>query len=105
MLSAIFYDQSKNTQASTAGAIPGIVAFIIVEVGAWFMIFTMIIRAVRRGETFDYGNMEAVPDFEGNKKLPNFIVALLPLILVFVLYTIVGSVVATLLLIAFPGLA
>lgn len=76
---------------STAGAVPGIVAFIIVEVGAWFMISTMIIRAVRRGETFDYGNMEAVPDFEGDRKLPNFIVALLPLILVFVLYTIVGA--------------
>ena len=25
---------------------------------------TMIIRAVRRGETFDYGNMEAVPDLK-----------------------------------------
>lgn len=78
--------------SSTAGAVPGIVAFLIVEIGAWFMISTMLVHAVRRGEKFDYGNMEAVPDFaDANRKMPHFIVSLLPLILVFVLYTIVGA--------------
>ena len=76
--------------SSTAGAIPGVIAFLIIEIGAWFMISTMIVRAVRRGEVYDEGNMDHVPEFDGSRELPNFVVSLLPLILVFVLYTIVG---------------
>jgi len=77
---------------STVGAVPGIIAFLIIEVGAWIMISTLIIRAIRRGEHFDYGDMPQVPDFNEDKdrKLPHFIVALLPLICVFILFTIFG---------------
>ncbi|MCD7948099.1 MAG: hypothetical protein LUG13_07395 [Oscillospiraceae bacterium] len=77
---------------STAGALPGVIAFLIIEVGAWLMISTLIIRAMRRGEGFSYGEMKRIPDFnaEDGHKQPNFVVALLPLILVFVLFTIFG---------------
>ncbi|MCC8122316.1 MAG: hypothetical protein LIO58_02090 [Oscillospiraceae bacterium] len=77
---------------STAGAVPGVVAFLIIEVGAWLMITTLIIRAMRRGEGFEYGQMEQMPDFNAKdgRSQPNFVVALLPLILVFVLFTIFG---------------
>lgn len=76
---------------STAGAIPGIIAFLIIEIGAWFMISTMVIRAVRKGEAFDEEGMQAVPDLnaDSTRKLPNFVVSLLPLIFVFVLFSIV----------------
>jgi len=77
--------------SSNAGAIPGIIAFFIIEVGAWFMISHMIIGAVRKGEIFDEGQMNHVPKFDQNKQLPHFIVSLLPFILVFVLYSIVGA--------------
>ena len=76
---------------STAAAIPGVIAFLIIEVGAWFMISTMTIHAVHKNEVFDEGNMSPVPDFDADpsRKLPSFIIALLPLVLVFVLFTVV----------------
>lgn len=76
--------------SSVAGAVPGVIGFLIIEVGAWFMISTMIIKAVRKGEHYDEGQMEHVPAFDEGVNTPNFIVALLPLILVFVLFTVVG---------------
>ncbi len=77
--------------SSTAAPIPGIIGFLIIEAGAWFMISTMLVKAVEKGETFEEGNMNHVPDFDSDsaRKLPHFIVALLPLILVFVLFSIV----------------
>ena len=55
------------------------------------MISTMTIHAVHKNEVFDEGNMSPVPDFDADpsRKLPSFIIALLPLVLVFVLFTVV----------------
>lgn len=76
---------------STAAAIPGVLGFLIIEVGSWIMISTLIVRAVRRGEVYDAGEMgEIADDSDPDRKLPNFIVALLPLVVVFVLFSIVG---------------
>lgn len=76
---------------STAAAIPGIIGFLIIEVGSWVMISTLIIRAMRRGEVYDAGEMGEMGDgSEGGEKLPNFVISLLPLVLTFVLFTFVG---------------
>jgi len=70
----------------TAAFIPGIIAVILIEVGVYFTLSRMIIKAQRNGEIFDYGPVQRVEETE--RKLPNFWVSLIPLILVFVLYTI-----------------
>lgn len=72
-----------------AGLIPGIIAVIIIVCGGFFALTQMIIKAKRNGEHFDYGNIH-LPEEQEGKKLPNFFVALLPLIAVFVCYTIIG---------------
>lgn len=75
---------------STAGAIPGIIGFLIITIGAWFMISTMIIRSKRREEHFEFGEMEVMPDFDSDDShgLPNFVISIIPLLLVFVLFSI-----------------
>ena len=73
--------------SSTMGMIPGVVASIIIAV---LSVITMIIvskRAVARGETFEAGTVEMPPAREG--RTPHVILCILPLIVVFVLYSIV----------------
>ena len=73
--------------SSTMGMIPGVVASIIIAV---LSVITMIIvskRAVARGETFEAGTVEMPPVREG--RTPHVILCILPLIVVFVLYSIV----------------
>mgnify|MGYP006896730553 FL=1 len=43
---------------------------------------------MRKGETFDYGNCEPIPD-DNAKKLPHFALAIIPLVVVFLLFAIV----------------
>lgn len=76
--------------SSTAAAIPGIVGVIIVMVLGYITLTTMIIKAQQRGETFDDGGIEIVDILSDKVKLPNFFVAIIPLVVVFVLYTILG---------------
>ncbi len=73
--------------SSTSAWLPGLVSTIIITSCGVATLIYMINKAIARGEHFDYGEVQAVhmPD----RKLPNFVVALLPLVLVFVLYTIV----------------
>jgi len=75
---------------STAAAIPGILAFLIIEFGSWIMISTLIVRAVRRGEVYNEGEMgDMGNDSDSNRPQPHFVVALLPLAVVFILFSIV----------------
>ena len=76
--------------SSTMGLIPGVIASIIIAV---LSVITMIIvskRAVARGENFEAGTVEMPPAREG--RTPHVILCILPLIVVFVLYSIVPMV-------------
>lgn len=81
-----------NILQTNAGAapIPGFIAFVVIEVGIYFICSTFIVKAMRKGETFDYGPCEPIPD-DNSRKLPNFFVALIPLIVVFLLFAIVQN--------------
>lgn len=72
-----------------AAPIPGLIAVVIIAVGSIFCLYYMIRRAVEKGETFEYGPVEQY-SIDKERKLPNVIIAVLPLLLVFVLYTICG---------------
>ena len=71
-----------------AAPIPGFISFIVIEVGVYFICSTFIIKEMRKGETFDYGNCEPIPD-DNAKKLPPFALAMIPLVVVFLLFAIV----------------
>ncbi len=73
-----------------AAPIPGFVAFIIIEVGVYFICSSFIVRAIKKGETFDYGPIKPLPQ-DGEHKLPNFFVGLIPLVIVFLLFAIVHN--------------
>lgn len=74
--------------SSTSGLIPGIIAALLISACGVITLIIMINNAKAKGEKFDYGPLEKIeiPD----RKLPHFVVSLLPLLLVFVLFTIVG---------------
>ena len=76
--------------SATAAAIPGLIGVIIVIVLGYITLTQMIIKAQERGEVFDAAGIEMTDVMSDDTKLPNFFVALIPLVLVFVLYTIVG---------------
>ncbi|MBE5970882.1 MAG: GntP family permease [Lachnospiraceae bacterium] len=73
---------------STSGLIPGLIATAVVVILGYLTLTTFIIKAKNRGEHFDPGAVTEVHSFDNDVKLPNFFVALLPLILVFVLYSV-----------------
>ncbi|MFP3154718.1 hypothetical protein LQZ18_09905 [Lachnospiraceae bacterium ZAX-1] len=75
--------------APTAAPIAGIVGGIIMLVGGFIMLDILIAKAKNKGEHFDMGE---VPELPQNKdsKLPNFFVSIIPLIVVFVCYTVIG---------------
>ncbi|MGI5937016.1 MAG: hypothetical protein ACOX7I_09530 [Oscillospiraceae bacterium] len=77
--------------SATSGVIPGIVATVIVAVLSCITLIKMINKAMDNGEHFDFGPLQMpASENEGERKLPHVIVAILPLILVFVLFSIVG---------------
>ena len=73
---------------ATSGMIPGIIAAAIIAVGTWATISYFCIRDMKKGIGFEYGEMPPVPEFDGQKKKPNFFVALVPIIVVFVMFGI-----------------
>ncbi len=72
---------------NTAALVPGLVATAIVAVCGCATLIHMINKAKDQGEHFDYGTVEKMdaPD----RKLPHFILAILPLVVVFVCYSII----------------
>lgn len=81
---------SVDMNFSVWGApVPGIIATVVIAVGSLFTLTKLIYRAQKKGEVFEYGEVE---HYQINEKqpLPNVIVALLPLVCVFVLFSIVG---------------
>ncbi len=71
------------------GAVPGFIATAIIGVGSILMLCTLINKAKAKGEVFEYGEVERY-EIRDDRPLPNPIVALLPLVCVFVLFSIVG---------------
>lgn len=68
-----------------AAAIPGFICFIVMEVGIYLICMTMITRAVKKGETFEAGNLH-IPGESLDDKRPNVIISIIPLVAVFVLF-------------------
>lgn len=73
--------------SSTAGAIPGFIGAAIVLFGGGFYLVRSIHKAADRGEVFEPGKVAFEP-VDPNRKYPPFIVALLPLILVVILFNV-----------------
>lgn len=74
-----------------AAAIPGFICFIVIEVGVYFICSKMIISAMRKGETFDYGNCQRFGDGADSKEHPNFIFSVLPLLAVFIIFLVTSN--------------
>lgn len=74
----------------TSGLVPGIIASAIIAVGSWATISRFCIKDMRKNVGFEYGDMPPVPEFNGTEKKPNFFVALIPIVVVFILFGIVG---------------
>jgi len=69
--------------------LPGLASTAIIAVLCIITVVKMINNAKKKGEYFEYGPLDKVEIPE--RKLPNFIVALLPLICVFIVYTVLGQ--------------
>ncbi len=75
-----------------AAPIPGFICFIVIEVGVYFICSKMIISAMRKGETFDYGDCPRFGEMEDKKtERPNLIFALIPLVVVFVIFAVLKN--------------
>ncbi len=80
---------SMGILGTSAGAapIPGFISFIVIEIGIYFVCVNFVIRAMRRKETFDMGNVQLkIGDATSEK--PHFVISVLPLVAVFVLFVI-----------------
>jgi H+/gluconate symporter-like permease len=75
--------------SSTAGLLPGIIGVIIILVGSYFMMQKMMFKAIDNGEVFDYGPVEPIK-IDTERKLPPFILSIIPLVVVFIAYTVIG---------------
>lgn len=81
--------------SSTAGAIPGFIGAAIVLFGGGAYLVRSIHKAADRGEVFEPGKVAFEP-VDPTRKYPPFLVALLPLILVVVLFNVTGVLAASL---------
>lgn len=82
---------------AASGLVVGIIGFVIITFGCYLTLTKMIIKAQRNGESFEMENVKAAP-YNPDRKLPNFYLSFLPLILVFVIYTVLKQNIATALL-------
>lgn len=71
---------------SFAAPIPGLIAVIIIAAGGYFTLTQMIISAKKKGEHFEWGPVRKAE--RENRQLPNFIVSLIPIVVVFIAYTL-----------------
>ncbi len=72
-----------------SGAIPGFIATAIIGIGSILTLTTLIRRAQAKGEVFEYGEVERY-EIREDRPLPHPVVAFLPIVCVFVLFSIVG---------------
>ncbi len=70
----------------TAGLVPGFVSVIIIAVLSYFTVVRLIIKSKAKGDKFEMGEAYCPP--VENRELPNFWVALIPLLVVFILFLV-----------------
>jgi H+/gluconate symporter-like permease len=75
--------------SSAAGFLPGIIGVIIILIGSYIIMLKMVFKAMDKGEVFEYGPVEPI-QINAERKLPPFILSIVPLLTVFVVYTIIG---------------
>jgi H+/gluconate symporter-like permease len=75
--------------SSTGGLLPGIVGVIIILTGSYIVLSRMVLKAIDKGEVFEYGPVEPI-QINTERKLPPFILSIIPLVVVFVAYTVIG---------------
>lgn len=73
--------------STTSCLVPGVIAAVVCAVLCIFTLNKMVKKAVANGETFEYGELEHY-DLDDNRKLPNVIVAIIPLVVVFILFSV-----------------
>ena len=73
--------------SSSAAAIPGWISTAFIAVCGYLCLCRFILKAKRNGEHFEWGPCKKI-EVE-NRQKPNFFVAIIPLIVVFVLYTLI----------------
>jgi H+/gluconate symporter-like permease len=91
-----FYNIMANVAFTGVGitlpnafGLTGYVGCLVVAIGGYFILTRMINKAMANGEVFEYGDLQ-VKDEDEKRKLPNFWVSVLPLLIVFVFYTVLG---------------
>ncbi len=72
---------------SYSAAIPGLVAVAFIAISGYLVLSHYVLKAKHAGEHFEWGSVRKFN--QENKELPNFVASILPLIVVFVLYTLV----------------
>ena len=78
-----------------AGLIPGIVAALIVFVGGVTYCSRAVHKASERGLHFEYGPVVVAPE-QSDRKYPNVILSVLPIVAVIVVFNVTGALVAAL---------
>ena len=81
--------------SSIAGLIPGLAAVLVMILGGGIYLSVSIHRSSARGEVFEYGNVAFTPPTEG-RKYPPFVLALLPLLVVVILFNILNNLIPAL---------
>lgn len=76
--------------SSVAAPIPGLVATLFIVVAGYLTLCNFVIKAKRKGEHFEWGHIRKTEINEEN--LPKFVLALLPLITVFICYTLIPAI-------------
>jgi H+/gluconate symporter-like permease len=79
--------EQLSSVSATSALVPGLIATLFITCAGVITLIYMINKAMEKGEVFDYGPVQRLEI--SDRKLPNFIVSLLPLLLVFVLYTLI----------------
>ena len=71
------------------GAVPGFIATAIIAVGSITTLCALIFKAQAKGEKFEYGEVEHY-EIREDRPLPHPIIAVLPIVCVFILFSVVG---------------
>lgn len=76
--------------ATTAALVPGLVGVAVILACDCIYIYSALKKAEKKGEHFTPGGTIKLDDGSGEEKLPNFVLAILPLLIVAVLNMILG---------------
>lgn len=73
----------------TSALVPGIITTLAISVLSCLFMYLMTVRAIKRGETFELGEVENY-ELDTSRKLPHFVLAIIPLVVIYVLFAVVG---------------